>query len=155
CERLRSQARGFRPVRGRGQGTRSLLGRHQRGAASGLPACWPRLNQRCPMPSERARVENPLRILHVEDDPADAELIRETLEAAGLPCPGARGVETRDEFARALAAEPFDLILADYRLPAFDGLSALAIARQQKPDVPFILVSGTMGEDAAVDSLKA
>jgi PAS domain S-box-containing protein len=107
------------------------------------------------MSSAHARMQNPLRILRVEDDPADAELIRETLEAAGLACAMARRVESRDEFVRALAAEPFDLILADYRLPAFDGLSALAIARGQKPDVPFILVSGTMGEDAAVDSLKA
>jgi PAS domain S-box-containing protein len=107
------------------------------------------------MPSERTRVEHPLRILHVEDDAVAAELVRETLEAAGLPCATARRVETRDEFVRALATEPFDLILADYRLPAFDGLSALAIARRQKPGVPFILVSGTMGEDAAVDCLKA
>jgi hypothetical protein len=100
-------------------------------------------------------VEKPLRILHLEDDPNDAEIIRQTMIAAGIACETVRIVESQSDFVKALAGEQFDLILADYRLPAFDGLSALALARHHHPDVPFIIVSGTMGEEAAIDSLKA
>jgi PAS domain S-box-containing protein len=96
-----------------------------------------------------------LRILHLEDEPHDTELIRETLTAAGIDCEIVHRVESRDEFLRALAGDSIDLILGDYRLPAFDGLTALAMARQRKPDLPFIIVSGTLGEEAAIDSLKA
>ena len=94
-----------------------------------------------------------LHILHVEDDTADAELTQDTLETEGVACDVTR-VETESNFLIALHKGGFDLILADYALPSFDGLSALKIARQQQPDLPFIFVSGTMGEEVAIEALK-
>ena len=95
----------------------------------------------------------PLRILYLENDLADAELVHETLEAEGIACELTR-VEAEGEFRAALRRDGFDVILADYTLPAFDGLSALRIVRQQRADVPFIFVSGTLGEEVAIDALK-
>jgi signal transduction histidine kinase len=95
---------------------------------------------------------SPLRVLYLENDLADAELVHETLEADGIACELTR-VEAEGEFRDALRGG-FDLILADYTLPAFDGLSALRIVRQQLADVPFIFVSGTLGEEVAIDALK-
>jgi PAS domain S-box-containing protein len=94
-----------------------------------------------------------LRILYLEDSAADAELARDTLEMGGLACDVTR-VETESGFLAALQQEGIDLILADYSLPSFDGLSALSITLQQRPDLPFIFVSGTMGEEVAVEALK-
>src|SRR6266516_2187209 len=96
--------------------------------------------------------KSPLRILHVEDSSQDAELIRMHLESEGFALEIVR-VESRAEFA---AAEPAtsDLILSDYSLPAFDGYAALALARRQCPQTPFIFVSGTLGEEAAIESLR-
>ncbi|HEV7577718.1 MAG TPA: PAS domain-containing protein [Caldimonas sp.] len=94
-----------------------------------------------------------LRILHLEDDRKDAELIWAVLEDAGIPCSATR-VQTRDDFVGALAENEYDLILADFSLPSFDGLSALKIALQKCPEVPFIFVSGTLGEEVAIDALK-
>ena len=95
----------------------------------------------------------PLRILHVEDDPHDRELAEATLRADGLEC-AVKAVETRDAFEEALMTSVFDLILADYNLPRFDGLTAQAIARRLCPATPFIFLSGTLGEELAVDRLK-
>jgi signal transduction histidine kinase/CheY-like chemotaxis protein len=64
-------------------------------------------------------------------------------------------VETETEFKEALATQPFDLILADYTLPSFDGVSALKIAQKGRPDLPLIFVSGTMGEEIAIETLKS
>jgi PAS domain S-box-containing protein len=97
-------------------------------------------------------MDSPVRILHLEDDPADAELVRATLEGAGIACQTTR-VETGGEFRQALAEGGYDTILADYRLPAYDGVSALQLTRELRPDVPFIFVSGAMGEDAAIEAL--
>src|SRR3984957_19743049 len=94
-----------------------------------------------------------LRILYLEDDPRDADLVQEALEAAGIISQVTR-VETRADFTAALEQGGFGVILADYALPSFDGLSALMIAQQRWPDVPFIFVSGTLGEEVAVESLK-
>src|SRR5580698_102141 len=94
-----------------------------------------------------------LHILHVEDDTADAELTQDTLETEGVACDVTR-VETESNFLIALHKGGFDLILADYALPSFDGLSALRIARQQQPDLPFLFVSGTLGEEVAIEALK-
>jgi PAS domain S-box-containing protein len=94
-----------------------------------------------------------LRILYLEDDVVDAELTQNTLEMGGLPCDVTR-VETESNFLEALQQEGIDLILADYSLPSFDGSSALTITLRQRPDLPFIFVSGTMGEEVAVDALK-
>jgi PAS domain S-box-containing protein len=95
----------------------------------------------------------PLRILYLEDDPRDAELVQEALETAGIICQLTR-VETQADFIASLERGDFSLILADYALPSFDGLSALKIAQQRRPHVPFIFVSGTLGEEVAVESLK-
>src|SRR3984885_15552991 len=94
-----------------------------------------------------------LHILSLEDDPMDAELVRETLASDGIECQITR-VETEADFVASLAKGGFDLILADYTLPSFDGLSALKIARQRWPQVPFIFVSGTLGEEVAIEALK-
>ncbi|MEW6665066.1 MAG: PAS domain S-box protein [Thermodesulfobacteriota bacterium] len=95
---------------------------------------------------------NPVRILHLEDDAADVELIQAMLEAADMSCT-TTVVQTRDQYSDALNGEPYDVILADYRLPAYDGLSALRLAREVCPGVPFIFVSGTLGEDPAIEAL--
>ena len=93
------------------------------------------------------------RILHLEDSAIDAEMISAYLERSGF---GERiwQVETRAAYVMALQDGVFDLILADYVLPDFDGLAALAVAREIAPATPFIFVSGTMGEEAAVEAVK-
>ena len=94
----------------------------------------------------------PLRILHVEDDPMDADLIAATLAADGLVCECTR-VTSRVQFLAAIAGA-WDLILCDYSLPGFDGVSAQQLARERRPDLPFMFVSGTIGDDIAVERLK-
>jgi PAS domain S-box-containing protein len=96
---------------------------------------------------------SPLRILLLEDDSGDAELIQELLEVDHFVCEVTH-VQTRAEFLTALENLDIDLILADYRLPSFDGLSALKLTLSACPDVPFIFVSGTIGEDVAIEALK-
>src|SRR5882672_8439513 len=95
----------------------------------------------------------PLRILHLEDNPTDAELIQAILETEGIICDVTR-VDTQADFFASIEQGGFDLILTDYTLPSFDGLSALKIALEKCPDVPFIFVSGTLGEEVAVEALK-
>ena len=95
----------------------------------------------------------PLQVLHLEDDARDTELVQAALEGEGIQSELTR-VETEQDFLAALKRERLDLILADYTLPSFDGLSALRIAQQHSPDVPFIFVSGTLGEDVAIEALK-
>ena len=94
----------------------------------------------------------PLRILHLEDSPSDAELAREQLEAEGLACVLNR-VETRQEFEELLESGDVDLILADFQLPAFDGVTAFLLAREIRPDVPYIMLTGKLGEESAIDTL--
>jgi PAS domain S-box-containing protein len=98
-------------------------------------------------------MRQPLRILSVEDDPQDTELIRDLLEAEDVVCEITR-VDTEPAFLAALHQNQFDVILADYTLPRFDGLSALQLATKVRPEVPFIFVSGTLGEEVAVEALK-
>jgi signal transduction histidine kinase/CheY-like chemotaxis protein len=95
----------------------------------------------------------PLRVLYLEDDPRDAELVRETLAADGIESEIIR-VETEADFIAALKQGGFDLVLADYTLPSFDGLSALEIVQKDWPEVPLIFVSGTLGEELAIEALK-
>jgi two-component system, cell cycle sensor histidine kinase and response regulator CckA len=97
-------------------------------------------------------VATPLHLLYLEDNPTDADLIVETLRTGGIPCE-ARRVETREAFLAALKEGGIDMILADYSLPGFDGISALALARQLSPDLPFIFVSATLGEELAIDTM--
>ena len=99
-------------------------------------------------------MKNELRILILEDDEADAELIQHELRKANIVFKSQR-VQTRDAFQKKLFDFEPDLILADYTLPAFDGSSALRMVKEKNPDVPFIFVSGTIGEDFAIESLKS
>jgi hypothetical protein len=94
-----------------------------------------------------------LHILHLEDDPADRELIRETLGTEGIALDLVQ-VDTKADFEAALVQESVALILSDFALPHFDGLSALELVQKQRPNLPFIFVSGTMGEEAAIESLR-
>ena len=98
-------------------------------------------------------MKNPLRILHLEDDPFDAELVQSTLTAEGITS-ATTCVQNRDDFISALENGGIDLILSDFSLPSFDGLSAVAIAQARWPQLPVILVSGSLGEELAIDSLK-
>jgi PAS domain S-box-containing protein len=94
-----------------------------------------------------------VRILLLEDDPNDAGLIEAILEADHFICK-TTCVQGRAEFLAALESAEFDLILSDYKLPSFDGLSALGVARRVRPGLPFIFVSATIGEDVAIEALK-
>jgi PAS domain S-box-containing protein len=95
----------------------------------------------------------PLRVLLLEDNSHDAELIEAFLQADGFACDIMR-VQTEAEFATALSRADLDVILADYQLPSFDGLSAFKLALAARPEVPFIFVSGTLGEEVAIEALK-
>jgi two-component sensor histidine kinase len=92
-------------------------------------------------------------ILMLEDSDLDAELIQASLERARIPARFVRTV-SREQFVEALGSKAFDLILSDFALPNFDGLSALRLAREMTPDVPFIIVSGVMGEEIAIESMQ-
>jgi PAS domain S-box-containing protein len=94
-----------------------------------------------------------LRILHLEDSPEDAELQYEFLKTEGFEVESIR-VQNRQGFVSALEQGHFDIILADNSMPGFDGLSALAIAKEKSPSLPFVFVSGTLGEEVAIESLK-
>ncbi|MHB8522058.1 MAG: response regulator [Limisphaerales bacterium] len=94
-----------------------------------------------------------LRILIIEDVAADVVLINHELRKGGLTFRSKR-VDTKEEFLRELQHHLPDIILSDHGLPSFDGFTALAIARDQCPDVPFIFVSGSIGEEMAVETLK-
>jgi PAS domain S-box-containing protein len=97
-------------------------------------------------------MNTPLRVLYLEGDAADVDLIRETLEADGISH-RLSVVNTQEDYTAALKRREVDIILADNRLPSF-GLSALGIARLHAPDVPFIFVAGRLGEDVVVEALK-
>lgn len=93
-----------------------------------------------------------LRILMLEDEPTDVELEQRELRRAGLSF-ASRTAVNREGFVAGIVDFQPDLILADYSLPGFDGLSALTIAREMAPGVPFIFVTGVMGEEFAIDTL--
>ena len=95
-----------------------------------------------------------LQILHLEDDPDFAELVR-SLFAQNDSDIEIKCVGDRAAFKAALDTGVFDVIISDYHLPSFSGLDALAMVREKDPHIPFILVSGTIGEQAAIESLKA
>jgi DNA-binding NtrC family response regulator len=93
-----------------------------------------------------------LRILNLEDSPQDAELTEAMVMARWPDCHFIR-VDTKEDFVSALG-EDLDLILSDYTMPGFSGRDALTLAHEKRPEVPFLFVSGTIGEDAAVEALK-
>jgi signal transduction histidine kinase len=94
-----------------------------------------------------------IKILHLEDDPFDAELVKSALAEDGIVCDICL-VKTRKSFINETERGIYDIILSDYSLPEFDGLSALALSKKKYPDVPFIFISGKMGEELAIETLK-
>jgi len=94
-----------------------------------------------------------MKLLHLEDNSNDAELVENVLRTAWPACKIKR-TETRKDFLAALEREEFDLILSDYTMPDLDGLSALDLALEKRPGKPFIFLSGTIGEERAVEALK-
>src|SRR5689334_6568255 len=93
-----------------------------------------------------------LHLLILEDRARDAELLIEQLRSSGFE-PDWTRTQTRQDFLTELDKHP-DLILADYSLPQFSGLEAIEILQEQKLDIPLIIVSGTLGEDRAVECIK-
>ncbi|HEV7444947.1 MAG TPA: response regulator, partial [Steroidobacteraceae bacterium] len=94
-----------------------------------------------------------VRMLFVEDVETDAELVARRLRQDGVQCSYTR-VETEQAFAAALRERKYDIILSDFSLPQFDGMSALALASAGLPDIPFVFVSGTIGEERAIEALR-
>jgi light-regulated signal transduction histidine kinase (bacteriophytochrome) len=105
-------------------------------------------------PSDKKRSKKlALCILHLEDDQHDAELVQAILEEESIACDVVR-VETRADFLAALEHGGFDIILADYALPSFDGLSALTIAQEQWPEIPKVHASAERKENEWVFSVR-
>ena len=104
-------------------------------------------------PKESGSSPASLRVLNLEDNALDAELNEAMISARWPDCKFTR-VETREDFAAALTHDAFDLILSDFSLPDFNGREALALARSLRPEIPFIFVSGTIGEDTAIEVTK-
>ena len=103
-------------------------------------------------PTAHTRQGQACRLLHLEDSELDHSLALAYLDRAGLRVT-ARRVESRDEFSRALT-EPWDVVLSDYNLPGYSGLEALSDLRGRGLELPFILVSGRIGEDTAVEAMR-
>ena len=99
-------------------------------------------------------MKTPLRILHLEDDPFDADLVESIFQEEGIVTEIVR-VETRDEFISAIKRGGFDIVFSDHLLPGFDGISALAIAKDNCPDMPFVFITGKMGEELLIETLKS
>lgn len=119
------------------------------------PGCLPSRRNHCYTANVHAeRVKKDIHILMLEDDAADAELTKYALKKGGLAFSLYR-VETREEYVRALDEHPPALILSDYSLPGFNGHAALDIALKKCPETPFIFVTGTMGEEVAIETLKS
>ncbi len=125
---------------GLGLTPRAALATEQSGASRGL--------------SERPdKVADKLRVLVVEDEPADVELVLRTLRQAGLEASG-DVVQTAEEFTDLVRRNPYDVILADYKLPNWNGMESVEALRQDGLDVPVIVVSGSLGELTAVECIK-
>jgi len=95
----------------------------------------------------------PLRILHLEDNPYDTEIVTMMLADEKISCEVFR-VETRKDFEAALDKMKWNLVISDFSLPSFDGLKALTLTREKIAEMPFILFSGTIGEETAIECLK-
>src|SRR5579862_363598 len=90
----------------------------------------------------------------LEDDAQDAELTKFALRKSGIHFSVSR-VDTREDYLKELDECKPDLILSDYSLPGFNGHDALALAKEKCPETPFIFVTGTMGEEVAIETLKS
>jgi len=100
------------------------------------------------------RMDPKVRILHLEDSQRDGELIHQLLIDEGVNCEIVRR-DTKEAFIEELQKKNFDMIFADCALPEFDGLNALELSHQYVPEIPFIFVSGTIGEEIAIESLRS
>src|SRR5688500_6126814 len=98
-------------------------------------------------------MKRPIHILMLEDSPADAELTKHTLNKGGVHHTSIR-VDNEKDFIQQLENNAPQLILSDYAMPGFDGYAALDIAKSKSPHTPFIFVTGTMGEEVAIETLK-
>jgi len=94
----------------------------------------------------------PLKVLLAEDNPADAELVLRELRHAGFE-PDWRQVDTEEAYLKGLQGG-IDVVISDYEMPQFGGLRALELLKQSGLDIPFIIVSGTIGEETAVAAMK-
>lgn len=94
-----------------------------------------------------------LHILHLEDNPRDSELMVALLRQAGIDCQVVR-VETRERFIDTLRDRRVDVVISDLAVPGFDGISAQAVWQEERPGIPFIFLSGTLGEHVAIERLK-
>lgn len=106
------------------------------------------------MKTSSVSAAQPLRILFLDDDPTDVELEIRTLERAGYACQWER-VDDRESFLAKLDGLDVDIVLADYRMPTFDGLTALELYIEHDATIPFVLISGTLGEELAIEAMRA
>ena len=98
-------------------------------------------------------MEEPLRLLHIEDDEDDAELVRRVLEKDGFSLAWER-VDSEQQLRQALQ-QPWDIAISDFAMPGFSGMRAFEILSQERADIPFIFVSGALGEERAVEAMRA
>ncbi|HEY1662776.1 MAG TPA: response regulator [Verrucomicrobiae bacterium] len=98
-------------------------------------------------------LKHPVHVLHLEDDENDRILVQEMIKADGLNC-DFLSVQTRSDLESALRNRKFDIIISDYSMPSFNGMSGLMTAREMSPETPFLFFSGTIGEESAVESLR-
>jgi len=106
-----------------------------------------------PIPKENPAAVEPLRLLIADDDPDDLELCLRSLESSGIEFQ-AETVSTKEEFEKRLKERPFDVVLSDYRMKSWTGMDALAMAREIHPEIPLILLSGTLGDEMSVECIK-
>src|ERR1700735_702845 len=96
----------------------------------------------------------PLRVLVVDDDPNDIDLCRRGLRRSGIAFQAVT-VSTKKEFTQKLRAQPVDVVLSDYSMKGWNGMEALAILKEIRPEVPMILLTGTLGDEVAVECIKS
>jgi len=98
--------------------------------------------------------DNPIRILFVEDVPSDSEIAARELQKGGIQFTSAR-VDTKETFLKALEEFQPDIIISDYSMPEFDGMKALKFAKEYAAAIPFIMLTGSINEETAVECMKA
>src|SRR5690348_1303431 len=115
-------------------------------------------NKACSMPTRYAEslntLDRPLRLLIADDDPEDIDLCLHSLRKSGIPFE-AQSVTTPEQLSEKLQTLPVDIVLSDYRMRGWTGMDALSLVRQLQPGTPLILMSGTLGDELAVESIKA